>query len=159
MPTNPALQIRKAQPTDIDDILAIENQRFPNPWGKKYFTGELSHDISYFYVAEDTISHRAAGYIIFWIVEKEAELHKIAVAREYDKKGIGKELFLFMLETAARRKVEEVFLEVRKSNTGAIKFYEAFHFTLLNTREDYYSDPTEDALIYRLKLDSPSNFY
>ena len=82
------------------------------------------------------------------------ELHKIVVAENYKRKGIGNKLFLFMLEIAKQKKVKEIFLEVRKSNTEAIKFYESFHFELADIRKDYYRDPMEDALIYRYTFDS-----
>jgi len=154
MPGELRIRIRKAGANDIDAIADIEQQRFPHAWKKSYLLDELSHDISYFYVAEDIVSSRVAGYIIFWIIEDLVELHKIVSAGNYQRKGIGKKLFLFMMEIAGQKKAKEVFLEVRKSNTEAIKFYESFHFELAGTRKDYYQDPTEDALIYRLAFDS-----
>jgi ribosomal-protein-alanine N-acetyltransferase len=154
MPGELRIRIRKVEANDISAIANIEQQRFPNPWKKSYLMDELSHDISYFYVAEDTVGSQVAGYIIFWIVEDLLELHKIVSAENYKRKGIGKKLFLFMVEIAKQKKVKEVFLEVRKSNTEAIKFYESFHFELAGTRKDYYQDPMEDALIYRLAFDS-----
>ena len=152
-PSRPAelqFRIRKAKTSDIKSILRIENQRFPHPWKEKYFTGELDHDISYFYVAEDSDARGIAGYIIFWIIADLLELHKIATAEEYKKKGVGKELFLFMLKTAGQKKVGKIFLEVRRSNADAIKWYESFAFRCVGVREGYYSDPAEDALIYCL---------
>jgi len=154
MPGELRIRIRKAEANDIDAIADIEQQRFPHPWKKSYLRDELSHDISYFYVAEDVVGSRVAGYIIFWIVEDLLELHKIVSSENYKKKGIGKKLFLFMMEIAKQKKVKEVFLEVRKSNTEAIKFYESFHFQLVDTRKDYYQEPMEDALVYRLTFDS-----
>jgi ribosomal-protein-alanine N-acetyltransferase len=154
MPEEFHIRIRKAEANDISAIAGIEQQQFPHPWKKSYLIAELSHDISYFYVAEDTVGSRVAGYIIFWIVEDLLELHKIVSAENYKRKGIGKKLFLFMVEIAKQKEVKEVFLEVRKSNTEAIKFYESFHFELAGTRKDYYQDPMEDALIYRLAFDS-----
>jgi len=59
-------------------------------------------------------------------------------------------LMRFMFETAEARGVEEMFLEVRKSNREAISFYEKFNFKLIGERKDYYTDPVEDALIYKL---------
>ncbi|MGD2091764.1 MAG: ribosomal protein S18-alanine N-acetyltransferase [Candidatus Aminicenantes bacterium] len=154
MPEELHIRIRKAKANDISAIASIEQQLFPNPWQKSYFTHELSHDISYFYAAEDHLTHQVAGYIIFWIIEDLLELHKIVTAKNYKKKGIGKQLFLFMLRIARQKKVKDIFLEVRKSNTEAIKFYESFHFELAGIREAYYHNPAEDALIYRLKFDS-----
>jgi ribosomal-protein-alanine N-acetyltransferase len=152
MPEELNIRIRKAKANDISAIANIEQQRFPHPWKKNYLTDELAHDISYFYAAEDILTLQVAGYIIFWIVEDLLELHKIVTAENYKRKGIGKKLFLFMLEIAKQKKVKEIFLEVRKSNTEAIKFYDSFHFELAGTRKDYYREPSEDALIYRKNL-------
>lgn len=154
MPEEIRIRIRKTKTNDISAIASIEQQQFHHPWKKSYLTDELSHDISYFYAAEDLLTHQVAGYIIFWIVEDLLELHKIVTAENYKRKGIGKKLFLFMLEVAKKRKVKDIFLEVRKSNTEAIKFYESFHFELAGIREAYYQEPSEDALIFRLTFDS-----
>jgi [ribosomal protein S18]-alanine N-acetyltransferase len=143
------IRIRKAVASDIEAVSRIENGQFPNPWKKKYFIDELTHDIANFYVAEDVVTRDVAGYIIFWIVEDMLELHKIAVSGEYKGKGIGKELFGFMMDTAKERKIAEVFLEVRKTNTVAIKLYESFGFVRIDVRKDYYKEPLEDALVFK----------
>jgi ribosomal-protein-alanine N-acetyltransferase len=143
------IRARKTKRQDIDAICSIEARQFPNPWKEKYFIDELSHNLSYFYVAEDIGAGVVAGYIIFWIIEETLELHKIAVSPDYLGKGIGKLLFRFMLDKAKEKKVEELFLEVRESNTAAIKLYESMGFARISKRKDYYSDPREDALIYK----------
>jgi ribosomal-protein-alanine N-acetyltransferase len=130
----------------------VAQHQFLNPWGKKIFIDELTHDISYFYVSEDVASKEIAGYIIFWIIEETLELHHIAVRPGYERKGIGAHLMHFLLETARSRGVEKLFLEVRRSNSEAVNFYESFGFRRIDIRTDYYTDPVEDALIYRLKL-------
>ncbi len=146
------LRIRRALAEDIDSILQIETEQFSHPWKKSYFTDELTHDISNFFVAEDVEKKRVAGFIIFWIIEETMELHNIAVSGDYKKKGIGKRLMLFLLEKARKNNVEEIFLEVRKSNVTAIRLYEAFHFKQVGVRKDYYSNPVEDAMIFKLSL-------
>jgi ribosomal-protein-alanine N-acetyltransferase len=50
------------------------------------------------------------------------------------------------------RKVEEIFLEVRVSNTAAIACYEKFHFHKIDVRKNYYTEPIEDAVVYALIL-------
>ena len=104
----------------------IKQEQFLNSWKKDFFYDEISLDISYFYMAEDTETNEIRGYIIFWIIEEILELHDMAVIEKHKKKGIGSFMMNFMLETARARKVEELFLEVRKSNLEAIKFYEKF---------------------------------
>lgn len=103
-------------------------------------------------MAEDTETSEIRGYIIFWIIEETLELHDMAVIEKHKKKGIGSFMMNFMLETARAWKVEELFLEVRKSNLEAIKFYEKFNFKQIGVRKDYYKNPKEDALVYGLTI-------
>jgi [ribosomal protein S18]-alanine N-acetyltransferase len=144
------IRIRKTKAKDIPAIVAIENQQFPHPWKENQFTSELDHNIAFFYAAEDTVSLQIIGYIIFWVIEDMIELHNIAVSGEHKKKGIGKQLLLFMLEKATEKKVSEIFLEVRQSNSEAISFYEAFKFKKIAVRKQYYDNPCEDAAIFKL---------
>lgn len=101
-------------------------------------------------MAEDRESNEIIGYIIFWIIQETLELHDIAVRGKHKKKGIGFLMMNFMLEIASARKVEALFLEVRKSNSEAIKFYETFNFKQIGVRKNYYQNPIEDALVLRL---------
>ena len=45
-----------------------------------------------------------------------------------------------------------IFLEVRESNQGARALYKKAGFKKMDLRKDYYSDPREDAVIFRLSL-------
>lgn len=105
-------------------------------------------------MAEDTETNEIRGYIIFWIIQKTLELHDMAVIEKHKKKGIGSFMMNFMLETARARKVEELFLEVRKSNVEAITFYEKFNFKQIGIRKNYFQNPIEDALVFRLLFHS-----
>ncbi|HLP45854.1 MAG TPA: ribosomal protein S18-alanine N-acetyltransferase [Candidatus Kapabacteria bacterium] len=149
---NRNIDIRKTQPGDIDAVYYIKKEQFTNPWKKKFFYDELNHDISFFYVAEDAITKKICGYIIFWIIEETLELHDIAVIENYKNRGVGSQLMNFMLEIARIREVEEIFLEVRLSNAAAIAFYEKFNFKKIDVRKNYYSEPIEDAAVYGLYL-------
>ena len=149
---NKNILIRKARPGDIDAVYYIKKEQFSNPWKKQFFYDELDHDIAFFYVAEDTTSKEIIGYIIFWIIRETLELHDIAVIEKYKKKGAGSQMMEFMLETAGARQVEEMFLEVRQSNTAAIAFYEKYHFKKIDMRKDYYTEPVEDASVFALFL-------
>jgi len=57
-----------------------------------------------------------------------------------------------MLDMARSNNVREIFLEVRKSNTEAIKFYDKFNFKKMRERSSYYKNPVEDALVLGLYL-------
>ncbi len=143
------MHIRKALEKDIDAVYCIEQEQFPHPWKKKFLVSELSNNLAYFYVSEEKQTKEIAGYIIFWIIEETLELHDIGVKGTFRKRGVGRRLMEKMLERAAQRGVEEMFLEVRRSNKNAIRFYEAFGFKQVGERKNYYGEPVEDALVYK----------
>ena len=56
-----------------------------------------------------------------------------------------------LIQCLNERHVDNIFLEVRKDNVVAIKFYRSIGFQKINERQKYYSDGV-DAEIYRLGL-------
>ena len=52
-----------------------------------------------------------------------------------------------MTEIAGKNEITDQILEVRKSNTEAIKLYEKCGFVVKGIRPLYYTDTHEDALI------------
>ena len=49
--------------------------------------------------------------------------------------------------------VDEIFLEVRPTNSSAIKLYEKLGFENISVRKKYYSDG-EDAMVFKLRIGS-----
>lgn len=88
------------------------------------------------------------GYILVRCSFKEAEILTIAV--EEKGQGVGSFLLGNTLASLLAMDIEDVFLEVRPSNTPAIKLYEKFGAEKVGERPNYYED--EDAHVYRLKL-------
>ena len=78
----------------------------------------------------------------------------LCVAREFQRRGLAREILGHLMDEADSLKVRDVFLEVRPSNTGAISLYEQMGFNQVGLRKDYY--PTvggrEDAIIYAASL-------
>ena len=66
--------------------------------------------------------------------------------------GIGTALLNNVIAKCKQLKLENIFLEVRNSNTAAIHLYEKVGFANISTRKNYYSDTREDALIYVKKI-------
>jgi len=58
----------------------------------------------------------------------------------------------FFIATARSWHCENALLEVRASNVAAIQLYEKYAFQHIGRRRDYYSLPTEDALVLQLKF-------
>ena len=145
-----ALAIRKAKAADLAAVLAIEREQFSNPWSDEHFQAELANSFSHFYIAEDWGNSALAGFLIFWRLDVELELHKIAVAKACQRRGYGSFLLDFFIATARSWHCQRALLEVRASNAAAIRLYEKFAFQCVGRRRDYYSLPAEDALVFRL---------
>jgi ribosomal-protein-alanine N-acetyltransferase len=68
------------------------------------------------------------------------------------RQGIGKQLLDALLVQVAETDSDSVFLEVRESNTGARLLYEKAGFQQAGRRKSYYTDPVEDAIVYRRSM-------
>jgi ribosomal-protein-alanine N-acetyltransferase len=148
----PALAIRRAGAADLPAVLAIERKQFSNPWTEEHFQAELLNSFSHFYVAGDLKNSALAGFLIFWRLDDELELHKIAVVKDCQRRGYGSSLLDFFISTARAWHCQSALLEVRASNAAAIRLYEKFAFQCVGRRREYYSLPAEDALVFRLKF-------
>lgn len=146
------IKIEKTCNRNLDSIINIDNQITPFGMKKSQYTDELLNPISHFYVAYIPKTNEVVGYFIFWMIEKLIEIHHIAVSPKYQKMGIGHALMKFILDQACQNEIPEIFLEVRKSNMGAIQFYQRFGFKKQRTRKEYYQNPVEDALIYKKRI-------
>ena len=97
-------------------------------------------------------AHGLLGFVAAREVASEWELENIVVAHGVRQKGIGGRLLNSLLNHARQRKGVAVFLEVRESNRTALKLYEKAGFSTMGRRKSYYSEPSEDAISYRLSL-------
>jgi ribosomal-protein-alanine N-acetyltransferase len=141
-------RIRQAEPSDLLHIAEIERRVFSDPWPMTGFTALLGP----FAFAAVSPGGVPVGYIFGQKAGDEGEILNLAVAPEYARQGIGTALVRTLLEVFARQGVQQVFLEVRESNTGAQAFYHELGFEPVGRRKGYYTKPREDALIYRRAL-------
>jgi [ribosomal protein S18]-alanine N-acetyltransferase len=93
-----------------------------------------------------------AGFLVAQHVASEWELENIVVSATERQKGIGKRLLDALLASAREVNSAAVFLEVRESNRAARFLYEEVGFQQAGRRKNYYANPREDAILYRLTL-------
>lgn len=147
-PKPASTRIRPAEAADLPDLERIENGQFSNPWSRDYFAAELTNHFSHIYVAVDPGRDAVVGYLLFWKLDHELELHKIAVASTGQRRGHAARLLDFFLRTGRAWGCQRAVLEVRAANTPAIRLYEKFAFRQVGRRRGYYDKPVEDALVY-----------
>src|SRR5882762_2206457 len=97
-------------------------------------------------------NREVVGVLQWRLVDPEAEILDLAVAQSHRREGHAKFLLERFLLLAAKNGVREVFLEVRESNAAAIALYTSFGFSQSGRRPNYYSHPTEAALLLKRKL-------
>lgn len=136
-----------SSPSQIDDILAVEEASFTSPWTREMYLAELNNKgVSYFYLAK-AASGEVVGFCSFWHVLEELHINNLAVLPAYRRAHMGTELLTRVLEDGAKLGARRATLEVRRSNEAAQKLYEKFGFTVAGVRRQYYTNPPEDALV------------
>jgi ribosomal-protein-alanine N-acetyltransferase len=134
-------------PDQIDDILAIEEASFTNPWTRAMYLAELENTgVSYCYLAKQS-DGAAVGFCSFWRVLDELHINNIAVLPDFRRHGIATALLTHVLGEGVRLGARRATLEVRRSNDAARALYERFGFTVAGIRQAYYTKPVEDALV------------
>ncbi len=92
------------------------------------------------------------GFAYATVSPYESELLRIAVDDKYRGRKIGKQLLSFLHERILSKGCDEIFLEVRRSNTAARRLYSCMGYTEIGERKGFYKSPTEDAILYNKKL-------
>ena len=134
-------------PDQIDEILAIEETSFTNPWTREMYLAELENrGVSFCFVARDS-AQQVVGFCSFWRVLDELHINNLAVAPEARGGGAGTALLRAVLREGDRMGARRATLEVRRSNDAARRLYERLGFTVAGVRRAYYTSPVEDALV------------
>ncbi len=135
---------------DIPFIAELERECFSSPWTEKGLEEELSNENAVFFTAK--IDGQLTGYMGMHCVLDECYIANIAVSRASRRKGIGRLLLRYAEKKAEERKCSFISLEVRVSNSAAIALYESEGYIRVGERKNFYSSPTENALIMTKNL-------
>lgn len=143
---------------DLAAIVQIAQESGLSSWSGNDYMDEISRDDSIMLRLEtdtgETIGFLVGRRVISSSAEDEfdAEIYNIAVKRGFRGHGGGTALLQKFLDHARRKAVQNVWLDVRRSNEVAIRFYEKNGFSLYSIRKNFYSHPSEDGMVMRLGL-------
>jgi len=140
------VELRRIQVHDLDAVDDIERASYPTPWSRSMFAAELQKPGSLSLGAYRE-SGELVGYLIVSRYVDAWHVMNIAVAPEYRRRGIGKELLEWLFGVTVGDPRRGYTLEVRVSNADAIRLYERLGFEARGIRRGYYTDNREDALI------------
>lgn len=131
-----------------EEIAMIEAETFSRPWSRESVEASIADENTEFLVCLN--GRHVVGYLSAQMICPECYIGNLAVRDTYRRQGIGFELLQTMIRKAEKYGCEFVSLEVRVSNTAAIRLYERTGFRIQGIRPDYYSAPAENAAIYTL---------
>jgi len=146
----PALS--EASTRDAPAIAALHGASFQRGWSEQEIDGLL--------LDRHVITHRAlvgvklAGFIMSRLVEDEAEILSVAVARRQRGRGLARQLLHLNLRRLAGLGARTVFLEVDEHNDPALHLYRRAGFGEVSRRPNYYAgqDGKVSALVLRRDL-------
>jgi ribosomal-protein-alanine N-acetyltransferase len=141
------LELRRLELHDLNAIERIERASYPTPWSRSMFAGELAKPSSLSLGAFEPETGELVGYLVISRYVDAWHVMNVAVAPERRRQGIARMLLEHLFEVTASDERRGYTLEVRVSNEGAIKLYEALGFVARGVRRGYYTDNREDALI------------
>ena len=132
----------------------------PEHYSDYFFESLLRELPEAFIVAE--VDDKVIGYIMCKIefgfsnfrklgFVKKGHVVSVAVFDQHRGKGIGKALMLEAINGVLSRKSDEIYLEVRVSNTQAIRMYQRLGFQIKSRLRSYYRDG-EDAYLMALEF-------
>ena len=143
--------IEPALRVDVPMIAQLEKAAFSDPWSAASFESVMNEPAAYFAVAR-AASERILGYVVAWFAADEGEIANLAVREPTRRQGIGASLLDAALTEGRRRGAQNMYLEVRESNTAARRLYASRGFEEMGRRRGYYKRPAEDAIVLRLEM-------
>ncbi len=141
--------LRNFEPKDLSRVYDIERKSFKDPYHVLFLMNLYDLYPEGFFVAE------RYGVVVGYAISRQegAGGHVLAIAVDpmERRKGIGNALMRRVLDHFIGLGLSDVWLEVRVSNSNAIKFYKDLGFVEKRIMVGYYSDG-EDAVILEKKL-------
>ncbi|HUN27971.1 MAG TPA: ribosomal protein S18-alanine N-acetyltransferase [Steroidobacteraceae bacterium] len=147
----PQLELRPMTDADVKSVLEIERASYQFPWSEGIFRDCLRVG----YVCRAALADgELIGYGIMSSGAGEAHILNVCVRERLRCQGIGRTLLEHLLNRAAASGASEAYLEVRPSNTAAIRLYQTLGFEPVGVRRGYYQavGGREDAAVLRVSL-------
>jgi [ribosomal protein S18]-alanine N-acetyltransferase len=143
----------KMDVTDIEDVVAVEQDAYPFPWTRGNFLDSLDSGYEAWVLREE--AGRLIGYFLMMHAVEEVHLLNITVRPDMQGQGLGRKLLDKLMGLARDAGMHAVLLEVRPSNHHALMVYHHLGFVQIGQRKNYYpaaGATREDAIVMRKML-------
>jgi len=149
--TTPEVVIRTMVETDVLSVVAIERAAYQFPWSEGIFRDCLRVG----YVCRVAVAdNEVIGYGVMSVGAGEAHILNLCIDADFRCRGVGRRMLEYLVDRARAAGMSEAFLEVRPSNTAAIRLYQSMGFEQVGIRRGYYQavGGREDASVLKLVL-------
>lgn len=136
-----------AEEKDIARIAQMEKDYFSDNWSENSIRTQIENQR----IIVIKFGEEILGYCIFMVAADEGEILRIAIDKKMRLGGLGKKLLTFTINQMNESGCNDVFLEVREGNEGAIALYKSIGFSEIGIRKGYYRDNGEDAKLFKLE--------
>ncbi len=132
--------IEFAKVSDVIEIGDLSRKYIEHELGWKYTPKKLrkliENRIKNVIVARE--DNKLVGFGIMTYYEEQANLDLLAVKMTYRRQGIGKQIVIWLEEVAYTAGLINIFVQVRKINNDAIKFYMKLGYEVIDEKSGYY---------------------
>ena len=157
----PGLWLERATAEDPPALAALEAECHTHPWSESQFQEEVAFGLpNVLLVLRCAVSEAERwrgirAYSVYRVVIDEMHILNVAVAPGWQRRGLARWILGFSMGKAARSGARRALLEVRRGNRKALSLYESLGFVQVGLRSDYYSDPSEHAVVLALDRLAP----
>lgn len=147
----PEFSLRRMVEDDVPAVVATERAGYTFPWSEGIFRDCLRAGYLCRIAELDGIH---VGYGILSVGAGEAHILNLCIRPEFRCRGMGRKMLDHLIDLARAAGAKDLFLEVRPSNTSAVRLYQAAGLQQVGIRRGYYQaeNGREDAVVMRLAL-------
>jgi ribosomal-protein-alanine N-acetyltransferase len=121
--------------SDLDLVAQNEAVAYDLPWSKRILIDCLRAGYQCWVLAN---RQQIVAHGVMSVAVGECHLLTLCVKPEQQRMGYGRKLFNLLLDRAHKLEATVCYLEVRPSNSSAIKLYQSMGFVQIGERKNYY---------------------
>ena len=100
-------------------------------------------------VLKAMVNRRFAGFGIMSMTPQKANLNLLAISPEFRRLGIATMLVEALEEEASHFRIADFYVQVRETNTLALRFYEKHGYEMIDRNAQYYQDREAAVILYK----------
>ncbi len=135
---------------DMQDVLAVENSSFSEPWTEQEFLLCLRERNCIGLVAEH--NGRVLGFVLYELCKDYLNIINIAVTPSARRENVGTRMLQRLIDKLSYQRRTRITCKVRETNLEAQLFLQASGFYAAIVLRDYYADCEGDSYEFRYSL-------